>query len=68
MIVTPLSVVVTSPATVSSQLPPLAAAMSTMTEPGFIAATSAAVSSTGEVRPGMFAVVMTMSAAADCSA
>ena len=35
--------------------------MSTMTEPGFIAATISAVSSRGAGRPGMSAVVMTMS-------
>ena len=68
MMVTPLSVTITSPGTVSSQLPPLAAAMSTMTLPGRMARTSSAVSRRGDWRPGMFAVVMTMSAAADCSA
>jgi hypothetical protein len=39
----------------------LAAAMSTITEPGFIDATISAVISRGAGRPGMSAVVMTMS-------
>ena len=66
MMVTPLSVTKTSPGFVRAQLPPLAAARSTTTLPGRMLATSSSVSSTGEVRPGMFAVVMTMSASADC--
>ena len=53
------------PASVSGQLPPLPApAMSTITEPGFIALTISSVTSTGAARPGISAVVMTMSAAA----
>ncbi len=51
-----------SSARVSSTLPPLAAAMSTMTEPVRIPATVSAVISRGAGRPGMRAVVMTMSA------
>ena len=62
MIVTLLSVTTFSPVTVPATLPPLAAAMSTTTEPGFIAATVSAVTSSGAGRPGMSAVVMTMSA------
>ena len=68
MIVTPLSVDTLWSVTVPSTLPPLAAAMSTITEPGFIAATVSAVMSVGAGRPGMSAVVMTMSAASASSA
>ena len=64
MMVTPPGVVMVSPGTVSSVLPPLAAAMSTMTVPGRIASTAARSRRMGERRPGMFAVVMTMSAPA----
>ena len=35
--------------------------MSTITEPGFIFSTAAAVTSTGGLRPGTWAVVMTTS-------
>ena len=49
--------------TVAATLPPLAAAMSTTTEPGRIAATVSADTSCGAGRPGINAVVMTMSAA-----
>ena len=42
--------------------------MSTITLPGFIAATSAAVISFGAGRPGISAVVMMMSTSAACSA
>lgn len=68
MIVTSLSVTTALPATVPSTLPPWAAAMSTMTLPGFMRATSAAVMSLGAGRPGMSAVVMMMSTSAACSA
>ena len=62
MIVTPFGVSTVSPAFDSSQLPPRAdAAMSTMTEPGFILPTASAVTSTGGLRPGTWAVVMTTS-------
>ncbi|MCY1241757.1 hypothetical protein D9M72_546780 [compost metagenome] len=61
MMMTPLWLT-TSSATVSGQLPPCAAARSTTTEPGFICATVASCSSTGALRPGISAVVMTMSA------
>ena len=64
--VTPFGVTVLSPATVPSTLPPLAAAMSTITEPGFIDSTISAVISRGAGRPGMSAVVMTMSTSSDC--
>mmetsp|Transcript_26213 Transcript_26213/g.68852 ORF Transcript_26213/g.68852 Transcript_26213/m.68852 type:complete len:673 (-) Transcript_26213:747-2765(-) len=62
--VTPLSVWKASPFLVSSQLPP---AMSTITAPAFIAATISAVMSRGGGRPGMAAVVMTMSHCGICS-
>ena len=44
-------------------LPPLAAAMSTMTLPARMPASVSSVISRGAGRPGMSAVVMTMSAA-----
>ena len=47
----------------TATLPPLAAAMSTMTLPGRMPATVSAVTSSGAGRPGISAVVMTMSAA-----
>ena len=47
-------------------LPPLAAAMSTTTLPGFIEATISSVSSRGAGRPGISAVVMTMSTSLAC--
>ncbi len=68
MIVTPLAVTVFSSATTPSTLPPLAAAMSTTTEPGVIAATMSAVISRGAGLPGISAVVMMMSTSAACSA
>ncbi len=62
MMVTPLGVSTVSPALDSSQLPPRAeAAMSTMTEPDFIRPTASAVTRTGGLRPGTWAVVMTTS-------
>ena len=61
MMVTPLSVTIFSSLTVSLQLPPFSAARSTMTEPGFIAATISSVQSSGASRFGISAVVMTMS-------
>ncbi len=67
MRVTPLSVTTVRPATVPSTLPPCAPAMSTTTLPGLIAATSAAVSRRGAGRPGIRAVVMTMSTSRACS-
>ena len=51
-----------------STLPPRSTARSTSTEPGFIEATIAAVTSFGAGRPGISAVVMTMSCLAMCSA
>ena len=56
------------PATDSSQLPPESAAASTITEPSAIPATIAAVTSTGALRPGIWAVVMTTSDAATSAA
>ena len=61
MIVTSFDVTIFWPATVPSALPPLAAAMSTMIEPGFIDATMSAVMIRGAGRPGISAVVMMMS-------
>ena len=49
------------PATVPSTLPPFAAAMSTITEPGFIDATISPVMIRGAGLPGISAVVMMMS-------
>ena len=65
---TPLSVTTISSATDSSQFPPLAAAMSTMTLPGRIEATISAVMSSGAGRPGISAVVMMMSTSRACAA
>src|SRR5680860_646516 len=45
--------------TVPSTLPPISAAMSTMTLPGFMDFTISSVTSFGAGRPGMSAVVMT---------
>ena len=59
-IVTP-PVVTTCPGTVSSVLPPVAAAMSMMTDPGRMASIAERSRSTGARRPGMLAVVMTTS-------
>ena len=55
-------------ATVPATLPPLEAAMSTTTEPGFIEATISSVISRGAGRPGISAVVMRMSTSAACAA
>ena len=54
----------TSPATEPSTLPPLSAARSTTTEPGFICSTISRVTSIGACRPGTAAVVIRASAAA----
>ncbi len=62
MICTPLSVVTTWSASDPATLPPLAAAMSTITDPGFIEATISASMIRGAGRPGIRAVVMMMSA------
>ena len=59
-IVTPLSTI-SSPGRVSSQLPPVSAARSTITEPARIARTASAVISFGAGRPGIAAVVITAS-------
>ncbi|CAM5668522.1 hypothetical protein SGRIM119S_02324 [Streptomyces griseorubiginosus] len=67
MRVTPLSVTTIRPGTVPSTLPPIPAAMSTITLPGFITATSSAVSRRGAGRPGISAVVMTTSTSRACS-
>ena len=68
MIFTPLSVTNNSPGLVSSQLPPVAAAKSTMTEPDFMLSTISLVISLGAGLPGMAAVVMMMSTSFACSA
>ena len=52
MIVTSFDVTIFWPGTVPSTLPPLAAAMSTITEPGFIDATISPVMIRGAGRPG----------------
>src|SRR5579884_1137726 len=49
------------PASVSSQFPPVSAARSMITEPGFISSTAFSVTSTGARRPGTAAVVITTS-------
>ena len=61
--VTPCSVTIFSSFTVSAQLPPRSAARSTITEPGFIAATMSSVHSSGAGRFGISAVVITISTA-----
>ena len=61
MTATPLSETIFWPVTVRSQLPPRSAARSTATEPDFIAATMPASHKFGAPRPGISAVVMTMS-------
>ena len=61
MIETPLAVTTSSSATEPATLPPCPAAMSTITLPGRIAATISSVISRGAGRPGISAVVMTMS-------
>ena len=52
---------VTSPGVVSSQLPPVSPARSTITLPGRIPSTASAVTSFGAGRPGTSAVVITTS-------
>ena len=56
-----LSTSTTSSALVTSQLPPVAAARSMITEPGSMPLSMSAVTSTGALRPGMAAVEMTTS-------
>mmetsp|Transcript_32280 Transcript_32280/g.81917 ORF Transcript_32280/g.81917 Transcript_32280/m.81917 type:complete len:268 (+) Transcript_32280:504-1307(+) len=65
-IVTPFFVTNFSPGTVASQLPPLAAARSTMTLPRFMMSTMYCLMSFGAGLPGMSAVVMTMSHSPHC--
>ena len=50
-----------------SQLPPASAAKSTITDPGFMAATISSVINVGAGRPGISAVVITMSTSLHCS-
>ena len=62
MIVTPLSVTMVSPGTEPSTFPPSALApMSTRTEPGAIDLSASPVTSSGGLRPGTWAVVITTS-------
>ncbi len=68
MIDTWLAVTTISPGTVPATLPPCAAAMSTMTLPGRMLATISSVISRGAGRPGISAVVMTMSTSGACRA
>ena len=67
MIVTPWRTTA-SPGTVSSQLPPCSAAMSTITLPARMLLTMSAVISLGAGLPGISAVVMMMSASLACCA
>uniref|UniRef100_A0A6B0U4Q3 Putative secreted protein n=1 Tax=Ixodes ricinus TaxID=34613 RepID=A0A6B0U4Q3_IXORI len=57
-----------SPGLVVSTLPPASAAMSTITEPGFIDSTICLVMSRGAFLPGISAVVIMMSTSLHCSA
>src|SRR5258706_1868491 len=66
MIVTPPTST-SLPAFVSSTLPPVSAARSTMTDPGRMPLTMSPVTSSGARRPGTAAVVMTTSDFATCS-
>jgi len=67
MIVTPCFTTAL-PGSVSSQLPPCSAAMSTMTLPDFMLCTISAVISRGAGLPGISAVVMMMSTSLACLA
>ncbi len=62
MIVTPFAVTTVSPATVSSQLPPTSAFMSTITAPGLNPDTALLGTVIGAGRPKIRAVVTMMSA------
>lgn len=68
MIFTPLGVVIIFSGWVRSQLPPVSAARSTITEPGLRMATCSLVISLGAGLPGMRAVVMMMSTYSHCLA
>ncbi len=57
-----------SPGCVSAQFPPCSAARSTITLPGFMAATISAVMSSGAGLPGISAVVTMMSTSLACCA
>lgn len=59
---------VTLPASAPSILPPRSTARSTTTDPGFMESSISRVTSRGAGRPGISAVVMTMSCLAMCSA
>src|SRR5439155_6025565 len=64
-IVTPWATI-SWPGFVSSQLPPVSAARSTITAPCLMSRTIASVTSTGALRPGTLAVVTTTSETATC--
>ena len=64
---TPFFVTMRLPATEPATFPPCAAAMSTITLPGFISDTSLAVINFGAGLPGIKAVVMMMSTSLACS-
>eukprot|EP00982_Pelagococcus_subviridis_P009671 30937-Pelagococcus_subviridis.AAC.29 len=66
--VTPFDVRITFPGTVLSMFPPASAARSTVTLPGRMLSTIALEMSFGAGRPGMSAVVTTMSHSAHCFA
>ena len=66
MVTSPCTMV--SPGRVSSQLPPVSAARSTMTLPGFIPSTIAALTIFGAGRPGTAAVQTIASTPLRCSA
>ena len=68
MIFTWFSVVTTFPASVQAQLPPVAAAKSTTTEPGFMESTISFVIKRGAGLPGIAAVVIMISTSLACSA
>ena len=69
MIVTPLAVTTDCPGTDPATFPPSGLdPMSTITDPGAICSTAAAVTSCGGRRPGTCAVVMTTSCLAMCPA
>ena len=65
---TPLTYDLLGRAREPSTLPPVSTARSTMTLPGFMPATMSSVTMRGALRPKTWAVVMTMSALAQCLA
>mmetsp|Transcript_19589 Transcript_19589/g.26566 ORF Transcript_19589/g.26566 Transcript_19589/m.26566 type:complete len:224 (+) Transcript_19589:2107-2778(+) len=63
---TPLGVTISWSFIVVSMLPPVSAARSTVTDPGFMTSTMSFVISTGALRPGMRAVPMMISTSSHC--